>query len=1065
MISNSDIEKILDRADIVDVVGQFVQLQRSGVRYKACCPFHSENPPSFMVEPGRGTWYCFGACKEGGNVIKFVQKYNHMNFREACLWLADKYGIQIDDEQEKPSAEEIRRQKKRESMLFINQFAAEVFLQNLSRPEAEAARTKIRQRWGESVPTEVGIGYALAEWSQLSDMAVAKGLSLELMKEMGLIKKKGNGRYYDTYRDRIMIPIRDRFRNIIGWTARDMSGVEGSSKYLNSCESDLYHKGRSIFGIDNAIRQATKEEKFYCVEGGPDVLKLQSIEIYNVVSPLGSAWTKEQFEQLKRYATSLCFLPDADAIKLGEQYGTGIAAVIKSGQLAMECGFSVSVKEIPCGEGNTKNDPDSYCTSRTKFKDLDEVDFITWYAGYAFKADGTTEDKSSAVSKIAQMVAMVGDEVKEQMYLEQLKKIYNHKNLWLTAINREKKKISESRADKTQTINRDLLAKYGFFESNNCYYSTNDGKEYQWSNFVMQPMFHIKDSLNPKRLYRIKNQNRQEEIVEMKQEDLVSLSKFKQKVEGLGNYIWLATEKEMTRLKMYLYEQTETAVEITQLGWQRKGFYAFGNGVFDTEWHPVDDYGIVRLGDKGNYYLPASSLIYRDDDKLFQFERRFVHLNYSGISMRDYFTKLVGVFGDNAKVGICFLLATLFRDVITGYTKSFPILNLFGPKGSGKSELGHSLMSLFIIDNTPPNIQNATIPALAELVAQCSNALVHIDEFKNNIDIDKREYLKGLWDGAGRSRINMDRDKKREITAVDSGVILSGQEMATADIALFSRLIFLTFSKSEFTDAEKKRYNELVDIRKRGLSHLTLQILRHRAKMEQQFVSNFHSCLSDIIEGLGAEKVEDRILRNWIIPLAAFRTLEGVLDLPFSYQDIRKVTLDGIIRQNAECKSNNELANFWNVVSYLQQDGEIFIEGDYRIEYVNKFKSNLIKIEQQYQEPKAILMMRKNRIFMLYKKFGKQVGDSILPEGSLVYYLENSKEYMGKKNSVRFKNIQRGVEVQKMETTPTGGISYKKTSTPDIALCFDYKMIKDTYNINLEVEVEGNETTSDDLDE
>lgn len=580
----------------------------------------------------------------------------------------------------------------------------------------------------------------------------------------------------------------------------------------------------------------------------------------------------------------------------------------------------------------------------------------------------------------------------------------------------------------------------------------------------MLPMFHIKDSLNPKRLYRIKNQNRQEEIVEMKQEDLVSLSKFKQKVEGLGNYIWLATEKEMTRLKMYLYEQTETAVEITQLGWNRKGFYAFGNGVFDTEWHPVDEYGIVRLGEKGNYYLPASSLIYRDDDKLFQFERRFVHLNYSSISLKEYFSKLVGVFGDNAKVGICFLLATLFRDIITGYTKSFPILNLFGPKGSGKSELGHSLMALFIIENIPPNIQNATIPALADLVAQCANALVHIDEFKNNIDIDKREYLKGLWDGAGRSRMNMDRDKKREITAVDSGVILSGQEMATADIALFSRLIFLTFAKSEFTEEEKRRYNELVEIRKRGLTHLTLQILRHRARMEQQFVSNYHTCLSDVLEALGAEKVEDRILRNWIIPLAAFRTLEGVLEIPFSYQDIRRVTLDGIIRQNAECKSNNELANFWNVVSYLQQDGEIFIEGDYRIEYLNKFKSSLIKIEQVYQEPKPILMMRKNRIFMLYKKFGKQVGDSILPEGSLMYYLENSKEYMGKKNSVRFKNIQHGVEVQKMETTPTGGVSYKKTSTPDVALCFDYRMIRETYNINLEVEVEGRETTEEDID-
>ena len=189
MISNSDIEKILDRADIVDVISGFVELKRAGIRYKACCPFHSEDTPSFMVDPGRGTWYCFGACKEGGNVIKFVQKYNHMNFREACLWLADKYGIHIDDEQEKPSADEIRRQKKRESMQIINLFAAEIFLQNLSRPEADAARAKIRLRWGESFPVEMGIGYALADWSQLSDMAAAKGLSLELMEEMGLIRK------------------------------------------------------------------------------------------------------------------------------------------------------------------------------------------------------------------------------------------------------------------------------------------------------------------------------------------------------------------------------------------------------------------------------------------------------------------------------------------------------------------------------------------------------------------------------------------------------------------------------------------------------------------------------------------------------------------------------------------------------------------------------------------------------------------------------------------------------------------------------------------------------------
>lgn len=133
MISNSDIEKILDRADIVDVVGQFVQLQRSGVRYKACCPFHQEDTPSFMVDQARGLWYCFGACKEGGNVIKFVEKINNMNFPEACHWLADKYGIDIEDKKEEKNPEELKAIRKRASMFAINEFAAQYFLANLQK--------------------------------------------------------------------------------------------------------------------------------------------------------------------------------------------------------------------------------------------------------------------------------------------------------------------------------------------------------------------------------------------------------------------------------------------------------------------------------------------------------------------------------------------------------------------------------------------------------------------------------------------------------------------------------------------------------------------------------------------------------------------------------------------------------------------------------------------------------------------------------------------------------------------------------------------------------------------
>ena len=1055
MIDERIIEQILDRADIVDVVGGYVELKKKGANYAACCPLHKEKTPSFMVNPARGTWHCFG-CGKGGNVIGFLMDHDTLTFPEAVRTLGKRYGIEVEETKLTPEQEQQRM--KRDSMYVINQRCAEHFRANLLDPANKVAADYVKGRWGEAYAEEMGIGYAPDSWDDLLKFAQASGLSIELMTEMGLLKKREKGGLYDFYRGRAMIPIRDRFRRITSFTARDMTGKsdmdgeEKVAKYLNSIESDIYHKKDSIFGIDLAIRQAAKESKFYLVEGGPDVMQLQRIRVNNTIAPLGGDWTEPQLEQLKKYATKVCFLPDADPPKTdkGEKLGAGTRNVMRNGLLAMKAGFGVTVKEIPPGEAQSKNDPDSYCTSIQKFQELEEVDFIPWYAKYLFADVNTTEDRSNAINVICDMVTMVQDEVKESMYMKQLHEFYPDKALWTKALNRAKKlsKAKQVISD-SKRIDRDLYLKYGFYEDHDAYFEVQKDSPYKWSNFTMTPMFHIKDSLLPKRLYKIRNQNKQEEIIEMKQEDLVSLSKFKIKVEGIGNFIWLATEKELTKLKMFLYEQTETAIEVTQLGWQRQGFFAFGNGAFDTEWHPADEYGIVRLK-AGNFYLPGCSTIYRDDVKLFQFERKFIHTTYNNVSLREYSDKLVQVFGDNAKIGICFLLASLFRDIIVGQTKSFPILNLFGPKGSGKSELGHSLMSFFIIKNTPPNIQNATIAALGDAVAQCANALVHIDEYKNSIDLDKREFLKGLWDGTGRSRMNMDRDKKREITSVDCGVILSGQEMPTIDIALFSRLIYLTFTKTEFSTAEKQTFDQCKAMRDLGLSHLTLQLLRHRSKMETDFSANYRQCMNDLNDRLKGETIEDRIQRNWVIPLAAFRTLEAVLDVPFTYRELLDICVAGIIRQNRECKSNNELANFWNVVSYLQQDGEIFLESDFRIDYLDRLKTNKVK-DLVFQRPKPILRMRTDRIFMLYKKFSKQVGDSALPTESLSFYLENSKEYLGVQNSVRFKNILKGVEVTK-EYEAGGQKVYRKTSMTKQALCFDYSELMGNYGINLNVD-------------
>ena len=188
------------------------------------------------------------------------------------------------------------------------------------------------------------------------------------------------------------------------------------------------------------------------------------------------------------------------------------------------------------------------------------------------------------------------------------------------------------------------------------------------------------------------------------------------------------------------------------------------------------------------------------------------------------------------------------------------------------------------------------------------------------------EFLKGLWDGTGRTRMNMDLDKKKETTAVDSGIILSGQEMPTSDIALFTRLVFLQFPRSEFSDKEKQNYKVLLEMRSLGLTHLTLEILKQRKHFEQTWSTAFHDTQNIVGNALGCEKGEDRIMNNWCVPLAALRVLQKSIPT-LTFDEMLQVTIEGIKKQNGECKTNGELGNFWNVVQYLASDGELIEDG------------------------------------------------------------------------------------------------------------------------------------------
>ena len=1037
MIPKTIIEKILDRTRIEEVIEEFVPLRKSGVNYKALCPFHQERTPSFTVSPHRGMFYCFG-CKKGGNAITFLMEHENMTYPKAVKWLGRKYGVEIEEREE--TVEEKQERLKRESLLIVNEKVHDFYRAEFLK--SKTAQTYAYKRWGKKYCDEISIGFAPQEGKSLSRLPLQK----EFLEELGLINKQG----YDFFQNRSTIPIRSRFQQIIGFTARVMG--DSLPKYLNSRESLIYSKRNTLFGLDVAWKAAGRERKLYLVEGAPDCMRLQLTGVGNTVADLGSNWTAEQFALIHKAADKICFLPDSDPAKDGEAFGIGIRAVMKAGHTAMEHGLTVSVKEIPEGKDGEKQDPDTYIHDMQTFREMEETDFILWVAAKLFSVSTNTEQKSDAVRHVANLLTFVEDDTKLSMYIDALTQYHRGKLFWQKAVENE-----ATRKGKPKENDTDLHRQYGFWIEHSKYYSTTEkGGIYEWSNFTLTPLFHIKDPMMAKRIYILQNELGVKELVEMEQEDLISLQKFKQKVESLGNFVWKTGDKELTKLKCYLYEKTETAMQVKQLGWNRKGFYAFGNGIFDGHtFHAVDAYGIVRLGDKGNYYLPAYSKIYKEKTDYFKFERQFVHFNFSMVTLQEFTRQLFLVFGDNGKVGFCFYLATLFRDIVRLASRSFPILDLFGPKGSGKSEMGTTIMSLFMIDNVPPNIQNSTIPALNDTVAAVANALVHIDEYKNGIDTLKVEFIKGLWDGTGRTRMNMGTDKKKETTAVDAGVIISGQEMPTADIALFSRLIFLSFPKSDFTQAEKDNYQTLLQMRSKGMSHLTLQLLPLREKLASIFYDMYRQTMDEVNSRLTGRTVIDRIVLNWIVPLTVFRCLETYINIPLTYSELFNITIDGIIHQNMECKTNDELGGFWRMVQFLNSEGEIGEGADFKIRCVTRFHSSTIK-GTEWAEPHKILYLQKTRIFMLYKLNAHRNGETSLPEESLKYYLENSKEYLGEQR-MTYQVVKKGNPILDFEHRDDNG-QPKKMSVQQRSYCFDYQKLVEAFDINLEMSSEENKS-------
>ena len=888
---------------------------------------------------------------------------------------------------------------------------------------------------------------------------------------------------YPMFRERIMIPVRNRWGRIIAYTARYIGTNPKAPKYINSATSLIYTKGETLFGIDRAFR-SRNPENIIIVEGAPDVLRMQSIGLENTVASLGTAWNENQLELLKRHTASLCFIPDSDVSEDGLP-GAGFKAAMENGALAIRKGFHVTVRELPLGsreltekelqkryEGQAvppeaplevpmKNDADSYIQDESTYRNLREKHFIVWNAEKLFQAADSLAGQQKVVAQTADLLRYVKNQMVYDQCIEQLGQVYGKARLWKDAVtqarNQARRNSRQSTMDK-QLEEADAFRQLGLFVRNNCYYALGDNEEdpIRISNFILIPLFHIHDENNGIRLFRLTNSYRQSGIIELKESELCSLTNFQQKVGSLGNYVWLGKIDKLNRVKEFLYARTDTAERIRKLGWNdSEQFFAFGNGIYQHQtFHEVDEMGIIRGDNRKAYYIPATSKIYENNPEIYQFERLMIHRKNNGVLLRSFIEKLTEVFGENARIAFCYLVATLFRDVVYKRTRHFPILNLFGEKGTGKTTLATSLEAFFLHDVEPPNMGVASVPAMNDRVSQAVNTLVVFDEYKNDLDIRKIAFLKGLWGGGGQTKKNTLTDGMASQTIVTTGVVICGQEKPTQDMALYTRVLFLSYTKTSFSYQEKQRYEELQAMCSLGLTHLTLEILQHRELFEKNFPHMFTITKGELATRMESETIHDRIFGNWIIPLATFRTLESVIDFPFSYSQMLETTIKGIRHQNELAQESSEVADFWNMLQGWQSVGKCMEKVHFNIRYLIKFRPINLKEDIEFKEGHPILYLNMAAISSLFssRNSTQNITANRSSWSTILSYLKSHPAFLGTKQD-RFYILLPSGNPDCVTVVKDGKVIQSPKVNRPKTLCFDYLQLKEMFGLDLETEV------------
>ena len=411
MIDRQTVERIKDAAQIVEVVGEFVTLRKAGANYKGLCPFHNEKTPSFIVSPARNTCHCFG-CGKGGTPISFIMEHEQMTYPEALRWLANKYHIEIQERE--LTDEEKREQSERESMFIVNEYALKYFEDTLhNHADGQAIGMQYFRQRGirDDIIKKFQLGFDLNDRLVFGQTALQKGYKEEFITKVGICYKNERSELIDRYAGRVIFPWIGVSGKVVGFGGRKLDaatkGVQ--QKYVNSPDSDIYHKDRELYGIYQAKRAIAKEDCVYMVEGYTDVIAMHQAGIENVVANSGTALSNHQIHILHRFTSNIVLIYDGDA--------AGIHAALRSTDMLLAEGMNLKVLLLPDGD-----DPDSFARKHTasdfrKYIEEHQQDFIHFKADLLLKDERDPLKRSQAINSVVESISMVVNPILRDTYL------------------------------------------------------------------------------------------------------------------------------------------------------------------------------------------------------------------------------------------------------------------------------------------------------------------------------------------------------------------------------------------------------------------------------------------------------------------------------------------------------------------------------------------------------------------------------------------------------------------------------------------------------------------------